>query len=112
MRVDDEVAHQGVIHRRLSLAAPSGQGLLVAGVGAHQIDLFQVAEFGRSLEALQLDADNQVQELFRGHAIAFVTDEKLRWALRYARRDPGSMGPGPAPHNQTGRESGRVRVCE
>ncbi len=65
MRVDDEIAHMGVIHRRLRLGLPGRMGGGIAWESADKVDLFEVAE-GDVSDILQLAADHQVQQLF-GH---------------------------------------------
>src|SRR5690606_30305581 len=57
-----EIAHQGVVDGGLGARLPGLAGLGVAGIGADQLDLRQVAEFDPA-EGLQLTPDDDVQQL-------------------------------------------------
>ncbi len=65
MQMHDVIAHVRVIHRALGLAPPGPGGLGVVRVDAHDIESFEVGEFG-SVRVHQAPAENQVKELL-GH---------------------------------------------
>ena len=62
VRMKDEIAHVGVVHRRLGPGLPRLARLFVVREGADELDLGQVAEH-RGVEVAQLAADDEVQQL-------------------------------------------------
>jgi len=66
MGVDDEVAHMGVVHGRLSPRPPSPVRLLIAGIGADEIDLGEVAELDAG-DVFELATDDEVEQLLVRH---------------------------------------------
>src|SRR3990167_3346796 len=74
--VDYEVAHQGVVDGRLRLGAPGGERLGVAGIGAHQVDLRQVAEL-YALDLFEFAADDEMQELSVGHGQVISQNDSI-----------------------------------
>ena len=52
VRVDDEVAHVGVVDGLLRLGQPGAAGVLVGRIGADEVDLGEVLELGRAVPAI------------------------------------------------------------
>src|SRR6185437_10559740 len=73
--VDDEVAGEGVVDRRLRLRLPGGAGGRVVGIGADEVHAGQIAELVPA-ERLQLSADDQVQQLVVRHAQLLGRDQR------------------------------------
>src|SRR5687768_6024053 len=72
MKMDDEVAHLGIIHRRLGLRPPGRLRGGVVGIDADDVEPRQVLE-GDPLEILELSSEDEMEKLlgaFLRHADA------------------------------------------
>src|SRR5581483_4773822 len=100
--VDDEVAHQRVVDGGLRLGLPGRERRRVVRVGAHEVDLAEVAELVLA-DLLQLAADDEVQQLMLGHregppylpaiARASISSDGALAAPRNSRSEPGTIRP-------------------
>ena len=74
VKMDDEIAHLGVVHGRLRRAPPGVEGSLVVGINPHELDLGQVLEL-RGVRRHQFTAEHDVAgtPVAAGSARAFAT---------------------------------------
>ena len=66
VRMDDEIAHVGIVHRRLRLGLPRRIGLSIVGESPDHLDLGQVTERHR-FHIGQFAANQEVKKLLIGH---------------------------------------------
>ena len=96
VQLHDEIAHMGVVDRRMRFRLPGGERGVIVGIDADDVEFRRIAE-GDALQVDELAPENEMKRLFRAVAqcsrFAHMTPfETARASARLLRKDGSRRG--------------------